>query len=309
MKVIIWGYPLGSDTLSYVWNGFYRAFKTMGHEVYWFNDNNYPLEMAFDYSNSLFLCESYQSNKIPIKNDSTYVVHTLCHNPDRFLNDAKRVIDLRYSQDYQDHDTNYKYILDRYKLQNLGPTVYYDPDPTGGYEKIYMGWATDLLPDEIDLEWASLPRSNDLYFVGTIYENDKYSNSQEIEEVKRFCKDRGLNFKHINPWMNPVSDEKNREIIQSSYLAPDIRGPQNVKSGYIPCRLFKNISYGQLGMTNSRALYSLMEDTIVYHPDVYTMLELADKEKDNVKRIQDQMKIVIEKHTYINRVNDLMKIL
>ena len=45
MKIIIWGfYPENGvlqNTISYVWNSFYNAFKYLGYEVYWFpNEKN-----------------------------------------------------------------------------------------------------------------------------------------------------------------------------------------------------------------------------------------------------------------------------
>ena len=47
MKIIIWGfYPENGvlqNTISYVWNSFYTAFKYLGHEVYWFPNNKYYL--------------------------------------------------------------------------------------------------------------------------------------------------------------------------------------------------------------------------------------------------------------------------
>ena len=50
-KIVIWGYPLHTHTHSYIHNSFYKAFSYLGHEVYWFDDSNYPSD--FDYNNCL----------------------------------------------------------------------------------------------------------------------------------------------------------------------------------------------------------------------------------------------------------------
>ncbi len=42
MKCILWGYPLHTDTYSYVHEGFKKALERAGHEVFWFHDNDYP---------------------------------------------------------------------------------------------------------------------------------------------------------------------------------------------------------------------------------------------------------------------------
>ena len=65
MKIIIWGfYPENGvlkNTISYVWNSFYNAFKYLGHDVYWFP--NEKIE-NFDFSNFLNLPEKLRNNKI-----------------------------------------------------------------------------------------------------------------------------------------------------------------------------------------------------------------------------------------------------
>ena len=38
MKVVIWGHPLGTHTHSYSNQGYYNAFKHLGHDIHWFPD-------------------------------------------------------------------------------------------------------------------------------------------------------------------------------------------------------------------------------------------------------------------------------
>ena len=44
MKCVLWGYPLHTDTYSYVHEGFKKALERSGHKVYWFHDKEYPDE-------------------------------------------------------------------------------------------------------------------------------------------------------------------------------------------------------------------------------------------------------------------------
>ena len=55
MKIILWGYPLHTDTYSYIYEAFKKAFEHQGYEVYWFTDESHPHD--FDYDNCLFFCE------------------------------------------------------------------------------------------------------------------------------------------------------------------------------------------------------------------------------------------------------------
>mgnify|MGYP006419383869 CR=1 FL=1 len=38
-KVIIWGHKLHSHTHSYIHDSFYKAFKFLGYNTYWFDEN------------------------------------------------------------------------------------------------------------------------------------------------------------------------------------------------------------------------------------------------------------------------------
>ena len=75
-KLIIWGYPLYSDTFSYVWYGFYRAAIICDQieDVYWFDDGHLP-KHDFDYSDSIILCEGYKMENLPLRKDCTYFIH------------------------------------------------------------------------------------------------------------------------------------------------------------------------------------------------------------------------------------------
>ena len=105
-------------------------------------------------------------------------------------------------------------------------------------------------------------------------------------------------------------------------MSPDIRcsgDPRKIKLGetgtchktigYIPCRILKAISYGLLGITNSRHVYELLDKKVIYNSDEEKLFNSSIKEIDNIELIKQQMKIVRERHTYINRINDLLTVL
>ena len=73
-KVVIWGYPLNTHTHSYIHASFYKAFKNMGYETYWFNDSNFE---NLDFKNCLFIAAGEQERNIPLVKDSYYVLHNV----------------------------------------------------------------------------------------------------------------------------------------------------------------------------------------------------------------------------------------
>ena len=74
MKVVLWGYPLHTDTYSYIYEAFKKAFEHQGYEVFWFTDEDHPED--FDYEECLFFCEGYKDKKIPLRKSSTCLLYT-----------------------------------------------------------------------------------------------------------------------------------------------------------------------------------------------------------------------------------------
>jgi hypothetical protein len=326
-KVIIWGFSNQSHTHYYTHYGWHKGFKHLGYETYWFDDNNYPRD--FDYSNCLFITEGYADKNIPLNRSSTYFVH-VCINPEKYLGNVKRLIDMRYLVD-EIKDCNYNYRLDRQNSLKISNTTYYEklhdnsgvsinhnnPSPME-YECIYICWATDLLPHEIDENRIYTPRENSIYWFGSA----EPSNNKQVWLFADECVKNGISFISNNPWSNPKGFDTVMELTSRSFLSPDIRtagdpnkialgetGTCHKNIGYIACRLLKAISYGQLGVTNSRHMYDLLEGKVIYNDDERQLFHDAKNHIHNYDLIKEQMRIVKENHTWVNRIEDLIKVL
>ena len=112
-KVIIWGHKLHSHTQSYIHNGFYKGFKHMGFETYWFDDNDDIRN--FDFSESLFVTEGQVDEKIPIREDCYYVLHN-CSDKYKSLYLKKRCLAIQVYTD----------AVLGYNLEKLDECIYFD---------------------------------------------------------------------------------------------------------------------------------------------------------------------------------------
>jgi hypothetical protein len=319
-QVIIWGFPLHSHTHSYIHYAWHKAFSFLKFKTFWFHDDGYPSATEFDYSDSIFLTEGYADRNIPLNKTSTYFVHVCVHPEKYFAANVKRLIDMRYLV-YQIKDVNYSYVFDKTSCRKVSDVCFHQKlcDTSGVtshqhhpisvvYEAIYVCWATDLLPHEIDLEWASIPRLKVMHFIGSI---DK-GNDKNYERLFDACRQHGVSVVCHNPWTNPLPFDTVRQLVQESYIAPDLRGDgvhQHKFIGYIPCRIFKNISYGQLGCTNSKAVLDVFKGRVIYDDNEYALFEKASEAAGNVELVRSQMRYVQENHTFVNRVNDLLDVL
>ena len=289
-KVVIWGHKLHSHTHSYVHNAFYRAFQYLNYPTYWFDDQ-YDVE-GFDFSKSLFITEGQVDGKIPLLADCFYLLHNT-------TSEKYQLLPLHNCLQFQvyTHD-----VLTRPSCTQLAPCIYFDFSG----RCLYMPWATDLLPNEIEQvkKHISIPvEKKSVCWIGTIGDGI-FGNVEQLNPFMRACQENGISFIH----RTNVSMEENQKLIESSYLAPAIVGQWQKEKGYVPCRIFKNISYGHMGVTNSEVVYELFERKIVYNSDTYQLFYDAKTKLENLQQeeLLALMDFVKDKHTYINRIRLLL---
>ncbi len=295
-KIVIWGHKLDTHTHSYIHYGFERAFKHLGYPTYWFDDADDVSQ--FDFSNALFLTAGTVENNIPLREDCHYILHN-CDSPKyRPWLQSKKAIRLQvYTDD----------VLSR-NVVKVDDFIYYD---LSSEEKVaYMPWATDLLPDEIEeCKKKVVQRERAVFWVGSLY-GGPFGNTDELQGWIRACGEQGIAFHHSNPWARPISMQEHCALIARSYMAPAIVGTWQKEKGYIPCRIFKNISYGQMGITNSRHTYELFKGKIVYNPDTYQLFFDAQERLHHLQleELYELMDFVKTKHTYLNRIETLLQL-
>lgn len=301
-KVVMWGHKLHSHTHSYIHNAFFRAFSHMGYKTYWFDDKDDVSN--FDFSNSLFITEGSVDKNIPLREDCFYILHNCYRDKYEKLIENKRTITL---QVYTDSCRKYPDNIE------VEPFIFYNVPGRA----IYFPWATDLLPHEIDIIKDQvknkfynnfLHRSNLIVWVGTIG-GGEFGNENEINPFKRACKEHKIKFIHRDPWHKGTSLQENIKFMMDSYIAPAIVGTWQERVGYIPCRIFKNISYGNFGVTNCKRAYELFEGKIIYNKNTYQLFYDTKNflQKATFQDLENQMNFVRDNHTYINRINSLLK--
>ena len=307
MRCILWGYPLHSDTYSYVHEGFQKALERAGHEVFWFHDKDYPED--FDYDDCIFFTEGYADKNIPLRKNSTYYVH-VCVKPEKYLGNVKKLIDMRYHQDKMDKD-NYEFDHDITQFEELDTGVCVDREMSKekGYDVSYLAWATDLLPEEFDEDWVNIQRENVWYFIGSISYDGRFKNSHLIQEFGSLCAKIGVKTGWSNPWTNPLDGEVMRGLMQKSFLSPDLRNDTHKMWGTKTCRVFKTMSYGSLGLTNSPKLAEFAGPEVICRENIAELFEEGLRNKDDKQLILRQMQYTKEHHTYVNRINGLLKLL
>jgi len=331
-KVIVWGFPLHSHTHSYIHACWVKTFKALGKETYWFDDKNFEDPAKFSYKNCLIITEGFQDTNLPLDASNIYFIH-FCIYPQKYLRCGARVVEIRFRvEEFHDCNSDWDFKDGTHNLQNLSQDVLYEsltsdvgiaPEFRGSvphkmnYEAIYLQWPTDLLPWEINLADAEKnDRHNVVHYVGTPYGNPR------LEKFREVLTKKGIEFLYHNPWEKPISFEDAREYVQQSILAPDFRpegnaeetakyGEKNGKNhlaiGYVPCRLFKNISYGHLPLTDSPHAAELLGDAVVFETDIEKLVEKGLEAQKDIERKKRAMRMIADRHTYLHRARDILR--
>jgi hypothetical protein len=133
-----------------------------------------------------------------------------------------------------------------------------------------------------------------------------HRNDDKISELVTAAKQDGIQFIHAK-----LQNDLQPRAIAESWIAPAVQGAWQVEKGYVPCRVFKNISFGRMTPTNSLTVHKLFNEKLVFSSDIQEMYKLAVSWENNPdkKLLRELMEKVKEKHTFVNRVNNLLKVL
>lgn len=294
-QVIIWGHKLHSHTHSYIHNAWNKFFKYLNISVLWLDNNDNIEEIKFD--NSLFFSEGQVDQNIPLNyNNSYYILHNCNIIKYKKLIENKKVLLL---------DKFINTLRDKFKLHEFNNLKYHHYVPNNIY--LAMPWASDLTPNEIDINIKKFSKKNfknEANFIGSIWEdpsNKDFTNKPQINMFIDSCRKNNIEFKHYQN----ISVEKNIELIQQTKYSPSIQGKWQCDYGYIPCRIFKNISYGGIPITNNKEIYDLFNKKIVFNKNIDKLIEdtndFFDEKSDY--DFKELMKYVRDNHTYLNRIN------
>jgi hypothetical protein len=312
-KVVVWGLSMHSHTSGYVHDAIYCAFKALNYDAYWFNDETFndtdnKVE-DFDFSNTLFYTLGGHEHKIPLRNDCLYILHNCDSN--KYINVAsdKNVL---IQQVFTLHTENYNL----YQIPNAPKMHLYDKF------QIFQPWATDLTPSEVDqminnIEEMDLSkRTNAFTWVGTLATNDsdRFNNYRRIRPFETEAKsDEEVDIVH----KTSISPEENKNLICQSKYAPVLCGDWQCEVGFIPCRTFKNISYGHLLATNNPTINELFDNEqtkglALFDEDsvaLYHKVKESYNDPELKNKIITMMQYVRDNHTYINWVQRCLDVL
>jgi hypothetical protein len=134
--------------------------------------------------------------------------------------------------------------------------------------------------------------------------NPSQGNEIEITALKKALAKYQIGFTHVSG----VSDAENLAYIRKSKIAPAIACRWQVENDYLPCRMWKNISYGQLGISNVPKFEDVFGDCSVPGATIEALVDYAltlpERQYRNLIREQQE---IVKNHTYLDRLLAIAK--
>lgn len=277
-SVVIWGLKdPTTSTQRHIHRHLFTVLHKIGCRVFWCENssaNNDLIENGSLVISSNQCCTNLQYTK-----DNWYAI---CHIQFH-IEECKNFVNLRV---YGDEDFE-------------PGSVFWDKTTVflKSKNRVYQSFGTNLLPEEF-LSPVFNSNTNSLYWVGSIWNDvNNHGNIQNMGLLQKALRKYHIKFIH----MQDISDEENIEKIRASRIAPAIGGDFQTKA-MMPCRIWKNISYGQLGVTNLSKAPDVFGTQIIYDLDIDRLVEkaLSLNEKEYKDMILQQQEIVAKDHTYLN---------
>lgn len=228
-RFVLWGLTDGHDSFRHVHRHYYTTCGRLGKDVAWFPDVEGSRE-ALHKGDLVFAVDVASDHIGKAVEGVDYVLHNFDSSHEVW--DGMRDEQALRLQVY----TN---ACERYGVE-WAPGRRYDR----AGRILFQPWGTDLLAEDFKPPVFN-PDSIEVPFVGSIWDSDGQGNIHAINELKKVVNDRRLTFRHYVH----VSDKRNLHAVRAARIAPAFTGAWQIEQDYLPCRVFKNVSYGALALT------------------------------------------------------------
>tara|TARA_Y100000389_G_scaffold38883_1_gene33258 strand:+ start:8042 stop:9001 length:960 start_codon:yes stop_codon:yes gene_type:complete len=303
-KIIYWGLKNTHDTHKFIFEAFIKAWKHLNYDVYWVNSIEELTTNNIDFSKCLvwYSYTGVRAQPPPIKKDNFYIHHNADDFEKKVINTIGKEYILRQQVYATTTTSEYDILLQsQYSSFNIR------------HNMLIMPWGTNLLPHEIDENIKNLenmkikPICGHIGSTGGAWGKPYNTFRQELKQQYN------IEMIQAGPELTGlVPENKMIDFLKSCMIVPSLQFKWQRDVRYIPCRIFKTISYGKMGITNNIGVYELFDKKVLYSDNLKKLVEMSVEFEKNPRKhqiIKDLMVDVRDNHTYISRVNLVIDVL
>jgi hypothetical protein len=287
-RLIVWGLKTQAHTHRFIHQAFYENARKVGYEVAWLDNKKRNNEVIS--RGDLIIAANVAGDKLEMRPGAYYCFHNFQLNLPHVFDQ----LDERYY-------INLQVFTDKTKqhCEKLGPVTYLNRST----RTLVQPWGTDLLGGQFFQ--PSRPALKTMSFwIGSVWNNAlNQGNVSEFRELDAALRRRGIKLlKARVPNLFAIP------FIRNSVIAPSVAGRWQVENNYLPCRMFKNISYGQLGVTNVKGFEEIFSDAFVHSSNIEELvdkaLSLSDARRAEMISVQQEF---VSEHTYERKLMNILR--
>lgn len=280
-KVIIWGIKSHYHSHYFIHQSFYNNFKKLNIKTLWLEDN--LINNKYIDEKSLVIAINICSKFLNLNKQAMYCLHNFYDQDIKSL-PFERYINLQVITEELVNKYYDKSIL-------LSGFSFYNSE----FNTLFQSWGCPLQKKEFF--FPKFASSNIEFFIGSIWNNDlNQGNINEIHEYRQYLNEKKVRFIHCKNLPEKLSPY----YIRESKYAASILGNWQKKNGYTPCRVFKAIGYGKLGITNSK-ISSTLYPFLKYKESIGEIIDYLNSldEERYIEIVNEQQnKLVYETYEY-----------
>jgi hypothetical protein len=289
-KIVIWGLRNGANTFKYIHDGFYQTLKKRGVPVIWVDDK--PSNNQVIQPDDFVISVGIAGNNMVLRDDVYYCLHNF--NLDYKQYDPEKLLKLQV----------YVNQIERLADTKINEVTFYDTRT----RTLFQPWGTNLLAEEFYPPQTDTFKLPMVFWIGSIWDNELHQgNISEIAELKKVLNQFDIRFVSAPA---RVPEPIMISLIQHSVISPAIAGQWQVDNNYLPCRMFKNISYGMLGISNVPKFRDVFKGCSVEGDTIGELITNAlfltkDEHREMILKQQE----IVKEHTYEHKLCRIMEML
>jgi hypothetical protein len=294
-RVAVWGLKNTRHSHRFIHKGFYENFIKLGFDTVWCDDGIKYQNIDSD----IFFVSGVAAKNLKLQKKSNYIFHN--------INLTKS--DVEFLDKYKVNYLNLQvFTHDSYGEKLGSPNIVYDSNSN----TLYQPWGTPQTFSEWQ-NYSPLNSSRFEWWVGAVWNNElNQGNMETINEYRQLLRKYGVLFVKRGGSkfsLDGISDSKNSRLIRKSRFGATIVGSWQKYSGYIPCRLFKNITFGIPPLSNMSAPL-LLSDKSGFLEDIDELLNFAMNEGDKNRMARlDSARNDIRFFTYEESIKRILRII
>ncbi len=285
-RIIIWGLKTQIHSHRFIHQGFYENAKKLGLNAIWVDNKEKNNEILNP--GDLVISVNVAGDKLKVRQGVYYCLHNFTENLQHFINqiNPENFINLQVYTSYRLPNTE---RIDSATYLNRSSRTLIQP------------WGTDLLQKEFRPPVKSTLNGIS-FWIGSVWNNAlNQGNVNEYHDLKSALKTNKISLIKAR-----VPNSLAIPLIRKSVIAPSIAGRWQVENNYLPCRMFKNISYGQMGITNVKGFEEIFGNAYIYSENISELVEksLSIPKSERFMLISEQQKLISD-HTYEQKLKNI----